>query len=332
MTIAFFDRTPRVGLHSIERVFATVRSLLPPTYYWTIVATPTPADSRMWLLSGLWRAWKSRASVNHVVGDVHYVALGLPSSNTIVTVHDTYRLDQLSGLRKLLYRQLYFALPLRRCAAVTAISEHTRDRLIDLFPFVSDKISVIPDCLPPGFARHPKTFNTKCPVILQIGTRPNKNLERLCTALAGRQCTLHIVGHLSATQRHLLVEMNLPYHHSPSLTDVEMIAAYDRADVVTFVSTSEGFGMPILEAQAVGRPVITSRLSPMSEVAGPGACLVDPFDVADIARGLDHVLSDANYRRDLVEAGFDNVARFRATDVTQQYVALYTRLGRRGTD
>jgi glycosyltransferase involved in cell wall biosynthesis len=73
--------------------------------------------------------------------------------------------------------------------------------------------------------------------------------------------------------------------------DDELIALYTGAAAIVFVSTSEGFGMPILEGLACGTPVVTSNLSAMPEVAGDAAILADPFDVASIARAMLEALS-----------------------------------------
>jgi glycosyltransferase involved in cell wall biosynthesis len=61
---------------------------------------------------------------------------------------------------------------------------------------------------------------------------------------------------------------------------------YVKCDVVAFLSLGEEFRVPIMEAQAVARPLITSNISPMREVAGEGACLIDPLDVAQIRTGI----------------------------------------------
>jgi glycosyltransferase involved in cell wall biosynthesis len=81
--------------------------------------------------------------------------------------------------------------------------------------------------------------------------------------------------------------------------------------------------LPIVEGQAVGRPVVTSNCSSMAEVAGDSACLVDPLDVASIRAGVARVCGDADYRAELVRRGFENVKRFSARAVAEQYAALY---------
>jgi glycosyltransferase involved in cell wall biosynthesis len=102
-----------------------------------------------------------------------------------------------------------------------------------------------------------------------------------------------------------------------------MVDAYERADLVIFVSLAEGFGMPIIEAQAVGRPVIVSNLSPMKEVAGEGALAVDPFDIEAIRSAIRTVIEDGQLRHRMIAAGLENVKRFNAEVVAGQYAQLY---------
>jgi glycosyltransferase involved in cell wall biosynthesis len=93
--------------------------------------------------------------------------------------------------------------------------------------------------------------------------------------------------------------------------------------MVVFVSTYEGFGLPIVEANATGRPVITSNICSMPEIAGSAACLVDPSDCSSIRQGILRVMNDDGYRAGLVAMGFDNVKRFRASLIAAQYAELY---------
>jgi glycosyltransferase involved in cell wall biosynthesis len=94
------------------------------------------------------------------------------------------------------------------------------------------------------------------------------------------------------------------------------------------VSTYEGFGLPLVEAQAVGRPVLSSNVGPIPEVAGGGALLVDPTSVRDIRDGLDLLIRDHDVRDRLVYTGLSNVKRFRKANVASQYAALYDEMRR----
>lgn len=95
---------------------------------------------------------------------------------------------------------------------------------------------------------------------------------------------------------------------------------YSGAFALLFPSLEEGFGWPILEAQACGCPVITSNRAPMNEIAGEGAKFVDPEKAGSI---VETMLSCAEERDQLVAAGFRNVARFVVEDVIKRYEAVY---------
>jgi len=235
-------------------------------------------------------------------------------------------LVQLCGWRRILFQSLYFSWPVRRCRFVTAISDHTRKRLVGLFPFVMQKVTVIPDCVPVGFRAFPKRFNASCPRIVQVGTAPHKNLERVAQALKGERCVLHVVGRLSPRQRQFLDDLGIRYENGVDLSDEELLRGYEEADLVVFVSLAEGFGLPILEAQAIGRPVVTSDLSPMRDVAGGAACLVDPRNVDSIRAGIRRVIIDADYREALIAKGYENVKRYAPQVIAEQYAELYDRV------
>ena len=88
----------------------------------------------------------------------------------------------------------------------------------------------------------------------------------------------------------------IEYENWSNLSLDEVVRKYQQCDLLTFCSTYEGFGMPIVEANVVGRPVVTSDISSMPEVAGNAACLVDPFDSASIRSGIRRVIKDIDYR------------------------------------
>jgi len=167
-------------------------------------------------------------------------------------------------------------------------------------------------------------------LVLQVGTTENKNIERLAAALCGMPCRLHVVGALSARQLRALRDNRIDYVPSVGLSREQMAALYREADIVALVSTYEGFGLPIVEAQATGRVVVTSNAFSMPEVAGGAACLVDPLSVESIREGLIKVATDEAYRTRLIDAGFENVHRFRCNSIAEAYASLYERVACHG--
>jgi glycosyltransferase involved in cell wall biosynthesis len=109
-------------------------------------------------------------------------------------------------------------------------------------------------------------------------------------------------------------------------TNEQIRALYSGAMAFLFPSLEEGFGWPILEAQACGAPVITSDRAPMTEVAGDAALLIDPADSITAGRKIAVQLeADPGLLERLREAGYENLKRFGEDEVMQRYAAAYER-------
>jgi len=94
------------------------------------------------------------------------------------------------------------------------------------------------------------------------------------------------------------------------LSDDELIKTYKTSSLFVYPSFYEGFGIPPLEAMACGCPCVVSNAASLPEVCGDSAYYVNPYDIEDIARGIETVLSDEKLRKDLVKKGFENIKRF----------------------
>jgi glycosyltransferase involved in cell wall biosynthesis len=97
--------------------------------------------------------------------------------------------------------------------------------------------------------------------VLHLGTKSNKNLERTLEALKGLPVQLTIIGKLHKNHVALLAQFQLNYINLYDLTFEKIIEEYQKCHFVCFASTYEGFGMPIIEAQALGKPIITSNIA-----------------------------------------------------------------------
>lgn len=321
--VTHFMRRPRPNVFSIERLYEDVRSAMPDDCR-IMVWTCRNFSNGLWpRVKDMWAARKVQGDVNHVTGDVHYLTFLLDPKRTVLTIHDLVLLGRLSGVRRWLVWLLWYWLPVRRSRAVVTISRATRAALLDAVRCDPAKVRVIHNPVSEEFRPALNRFDSTRPRILQMGTAWNKNVERVAEALAGIPCRLSIVGPLSDVQTQALHRHGIDYENHVGLAREALVAQYAAADMLLFASTYEGFGLPIVEAQAIGRPVVTSNLQPMPEVAGDAACLVDPFDAASIRAGVLRVTGDEDYREGLVARGFENVTRFRADRIAEQYASLY---------
>lgn len=265
----------------------------------------------------------SQGDINHITGDIHFVSYLLNKNKTILTIHDTGIPGRVIGVRHWLYWLFWLRLPSWKCKYIVAISKSTKDDIINLLPDVADKVKVIADPVSTVFTPHFREFNEATPRILHIGVTVNKNFERHLDAVSALNCTFVIVGELTSHQDKLLKASNVTFKAMSGLTNEEMLEQYQLSDIVLFASTSEGFGLPILEGQAVGRPVVTSNIDPMAEVAGGGACLVDPYSSQSIRKGLKRIIENSQYRSELVSKGFENIKKYNPAAVAECYENLY---------
>jgi glycosyltransferase involved in cell wall biosynthesis len=284
--------------------------------------------------SVLKNAWfvarQRRAGILHITGDVHYAALLCPFSKTVITIHDCVVLQRGTGFKRLVLWLLWFGLPVRLASAIVVISEQTKRELLKTVAVPESKISVIPNFIDPGLEFSERPFARAKPRILHIGTTPNKNLPRVVAALREIPCVLVIVGQMPPAIVKDLEESGVDYENFVGVDHAAMMRLYRDADIISFPSTYEGFGMPILEGQSVGRPVLTSDWDPMRSVAGQGgALLVNPLSVDAIRGGFLTLMDESLLRARLIAAGRDNCRRFTLEAAAASYLALYRGLEER---
>lgn len=322
LRVAHLQRRPFPGYFSIEGQFEELRAHMPEGIACRPWICPHLSRGALPRIANTLAARRVRADVYHVTGDVHYLSLGLPRERTLLTIHDCVFATQTRGLRRWALRKTFYEWAVAHAARVTVISETVRRELLQLVPAAVEKVSVVPCCLPQRFTYSPKEF-ASVPEVLLVGTTPNKNLPRALEALKGLTCRIHVVGRLDAAQQAALAATGAKWRNSIDLKGEAMVSAYREADVVALLSTYEGFGLPIIEAQAVGRVVVASNTSSLPEASGGAAILVDPLDVASISAGFARAMGDSALRSELLERGRLNAARFAPALVAQSYAALY---------
>lgn len=276
----------------------------------------------------------------------HYPFLDLPYVQfpTVVTIYDLnpvllpeYFARQ-AALRRFAAARLLRS-TLRRCRLAIVISDTVRRLLTDNYPEASGRTRTIrlgvdparwslsssTDSAPAGEQLPEEGPWRARPYVLYVGVdRPQKNLVRLvrafCNFCASQQWSTDAAPYLWLAgvgdgSRELRLQLEQSgcgdsVRLTGALTDAQLVQAYGHARVVAYVSTSEGFGLPILEAFAAGVPVVAANASSLPEVAGDAAILVSPADETDIARGLALTWFDETLRRVLRERGQHRLAAF----------------------
>ena len=329
LKVVFFHRKPRGLNFSVEVLFEEIRKCLPKSIQ-PVVSTATYTSNGLWkrLYIAIEAAKREKwGDINHITGDVNFIGLFFKKRKTVLTILDVGFMNHPNPLARFILKLFWIVLPVKRAAVVTTISQATKDELLKYVVCDPDKIKVVYVPVSEKFVKGPeKPFNKKCPVLLQIGTKANKNVARLIEATKGLNCHLDIVGGLSEGLQHKLEEYGIKYTLSSRIPEEELLAKYYNCDLVTFMSTYEGFGLPIVEANIIGRPVITSNILSMPEVAGDAAHLVNPFDVEEMRKGILKMIGEEKYREKLVANGFKNWERFSAKKIAQQLEEIYKQL------
>ena len=273
----------------------------------------------------------------------------LPLKRTSITCHDVIAIRSGMGfadsyvtgsmLGKVL--QKWILRSLKKASSIAFVSQNTFDQFIDLIPntIISNNWKVIHNSFNNDFKIIDKIeaqlicqrigLNASSPFLLHVGSnliRKNRLLlldmvsylskERIiniCFAGDGLESELVTkAGELGLTNQ--VVSVVKPDHET-------LVALYNCCDAFIFPSLSEGFGWPVIEAQACGAPVIASNYAPMPEVSGGAALHFDPKKPRDFASGYE-ALQKNNLRNILIKKGLENSVRFESKNMIKAYIEL----------
>lgn len=231
--------------------------------------------------------------------------------------------------------QWFYGRALHKAQLCVCVSEHTRGQLLTRFELDPDRCVVVPNSLDKSFAEapegdpHPETPDP--PYLLVVGTlETRKNLGRVMDAFAATDLPHRLVlagrpGSGSETlldQARTLGDRVRVLH---DLDDHQLRHLYNRAAGLVFVSSEEGFGLPILEAMQAGIPVLTSDVSAMPEVAGDAALLVDPTDTEAIRDSMVTLVTDQELSRGLLARGRMRLAHFESRRNAERMLEQFRR-------
>ena len=268
-----------------------------------------------------------------------------------VTIHDLIHLDRQWGpyspVRRF-YARWMLRTAVRRARHIFTVSQATADDLAGRLGVGRNKISVVynaPSRLfvefdPQSAALEQFRRQAGLPAdyLLTVGLyKPHKNLDVVLEAFRllakGGNCEVSLV--IAGTQdkeraalRNRLAKLEIAdrVRVPDRLPAAQLPLLYAAARVLIHPSLREGFGLPIVEAQAVGTPVVASELPVLREVAGEGAMFFDPYDATALASQIETVAKDSEIRSRLIAAGRRNAARFSWRESAQKVLAVYERI------
>lgn len=325
IAVKYIQRKPIPNFHfSVEVIFKDVKDHLPSNIDDSTLVVSNYSTGLLNRFKILKEVWAKKGEINHITGDISYVGIILPKAKTVQTILDVFFLTDAKGIRFFILWLFWLWLPVKRAKRVTCISEATKADILKHVNCNPDKLEVIPIALSPVFKQEARTYNFKKPNIIQIGHAPNKNVVRTLEAIKDIDCHLNIIGKHTESYQNLLDTYNIDHTYEYGLSQEDMKVRYQKADILIFASTLEGFGMPIIEAQAMGTVVITSNLSSMPDVAGGAALLVDPYATSAISDAVKQIMEDESLQKKLIADGYENVKRFDPSVISQQYADIYT--------
>lgn len=256
MKITYFNRNLKCG-YSIAKVFNTVTNEIAKDQIIEQYYVPEHRANFKSIFKNIFYVFKHRnkKGINHITGDIHYCLIALIGCKTVLTIHDlsAYYCQQ-NTFKKAIAKLLWFKLPLLIANKVVCISEHTKSELLKICK--RKDIEVIYNAVDPSFLIDENhVFRSSMPVILHVGTAWNKNLKNTIRALLSISCHICIIGKVEESIIMFLEENKISYSIKVGLSDLELLDEYKNCDLVSFCSLYEGFGMPIVEANAIGRCV-----------------------------------------------------------------------------
>ncbi|PIQ67462.1 hypothetical protein COY25_04615 [Candidatus Uhrbacteria bacterium CG_4_10_14_0_2_um_filter_41_7] len=263
-------------------------------------------------------------------------------SKNVITFHDCAydRFREFANIfSKYYFKSMYIAAKYFARKIIT-ISEFSKRELIDVYKIKPSKIAVVlegPPALPKvtitAVDEVKQDFNIHGKYFFYVGnSRPRKNLKRLIEAFGAFQkenssYKLIIAGKIDNRFEDIdgiIAKFQLADSvvRTGFVTDEQKVALLKGAVALVFPSLYEGFGLPVLEAQTLGVPVITSHTSSLPEVGGNSVYYVDPYSEKSITEALSVLVADKELCSRLVEKGFENIKSFSWKQTAFQTLAV----------
>jgi len=267
----------------------------------------------------------------------HYVLPRFLKCRSVVTIHDVIHLiDPSFGFFARAYAKIMIRSAIVRSDQVITVSNQTKDDLVSILCAPASKINVIHNGGGSDFKpvagdklnRPLDEMGLKRGYFLFVGSdRPHKNLKAVEGVMNAMRADTRfvVVGRVNASVKKRYEKFGGRVKFFYQMDKQKMEALYCGTAALLFPSYHEGFGLPPLEAMALGAPVVASNRSAIPEVTGDAARLVDPDDIEAMARALEKIRDDIGERQKLIEAGAKRVSEFSWEKMARMTLEIYER-------
>jgi len=298
-----------------------------------VVASPPARHPLLWYLwyeHSLPRVFKS-TKADLFIGTDGYLSVA-SKIKTLAVFHDInfeHYPEDVPFFNRLFYRH-YFPIYAKKAARIAAVSEFTKNDVVEKYKIDARKIDIVYNGVSEQFRplsedeiiQIRNQFTQGQPYFLFVGSlHQRKNISNMLKAFDEykKSASSPVKMVLAGAKRWWTDEMEKTLQQMQFKTDVIFTGRVSFDDLckitagalaMTYVSTFEGFGIPIVEAMRSGVPVITSNVTSMPEVAGNAALLCDPFSVSSIAESMKKIAMDEQLRKTLIEAGLKRQSDF----------------------
>ena len=270
---------------------------------------------------------KARIADNEVYNIFHSSYYRIPTKSdikSVVTVHDSTYEKYMSHIRRIMHcKQKYSAI--NNADLIVCVSQNTYNDLVHYVPNIDrNKVVVIYNGISSDFY---KTDNiTKEERILYVGSRAKyKNFDLLIETLSDTAYNLDICGFpLSKSETSFLNKKIGPKRYSvySNVDNTTLNKLYNSAYCLIYPSCYEGFGLPIIEAQRAGCPVIALKDSSISEIIGETPLLINNATKRELISAINKLRHPLTYN-EVIECGLVNSQRFTHQLMTNSYIDLY---------
>lgn len=296
---------------------------------------------------GLWRSWLinndlKKDNVNIFHGLSNEIPFGIKKSGvkSVVTIHDLIfvRYPELYPAIDRFFYQQKFRYACENADAVVAVSQQTKDDIMEFYKIPAERIRVIyQDCQSIFFPSTTRVreeilrkYSLNKPYIICVSSfSERKNQKRLVEAfqqLGLKDYELVLVGGKSKYAEEIIQNSPQNTRVLYGVPSADLPALYQGASLCVYPSFFEGFGIPIVEALHSGIPVVAATGSCLEEAGGEGALYANPLDVNDLSDKMQQVLTNDSLRNDLILKGKEHIKQFSSENIAGQLVQLYREL------